>query len=44
LEGPELKTASTEVCKRLFPSIELKKPGDGDSLLIAEYLRKSDRK
>lgn len=39
LEKEELKIASNEVCKRKFPSVELKHPGDGDSLLIAEYLR-----
>lgn len=39
LEKEELKIASNEVCKRKFPSVELKKLGDGDSLLIAEHLR-----
>jgi len=39
LEKEELKIASTEVAKRLFPSIEIKKDGDADSLLIAEYAR-----
>jgi len=42
LEGPELKEASTMVCKRIFPGVEVKKPGDGDSLLIAEYLRRNN--
>lgn len=40
LEGPELKEASTYVCKRLFPDAQIKKDGDGDALLIAEYLRR----
>lgn len=42
LQGDELKWASNSVCKRLFPDIELKGPGDGDSLLIAEYLRRKN--
>ena len=42
LEGPELKAASTQVCKRLFPSVEIKHDGDGDSLLIAEHLRRKN--
>ena len=40
LKGQELKEASTMVCKRTFPDIEIKKDGDGDSLLIAEYIRR----
>jgi hypothetical protein len=40
LKGDELKKASDQVVKRLFPSIVLKEPGDGDSLLIAEYARR----
>ena len=39
LEKEELKIASNEVCKRKFPDVTLKHPGDGDGLLIAEYLR-----
>lgn len=39
LEKEELKIAANEVCKRKFPDIALKHPGDGDSLLIAEFLR-----
>ena len=39
LEKEELKIASNEVCKRKFPEVTLKHPGDGDGLLIAEYLR-----
>ena len=41
LKGPELKTASDCVAKRLFPNIKFKKNGGGDSLLIAEYLRRT---
>ena len=40
LQKEELKAASDSICKRLFPSVTLKHPGDGDSLLIAEYLRR----
>ena len=35
----ELKEAADSICRRLFPSVEIKK-GGGDSLLIAEYLRR----
>lgn len=42
LEKEELKTASTQICKRLFPSVFIKHDGDGDSLLIAEYLRRQN--
>lgn len=38
--GDELKMASDEICRRTFPRVTLKEPGDGDSLLIAEYLRR----
>jgi hypothetical protein len=41
LQGEELKWASNAVCKRLFPDTEVKRPGDGDSILIAEYLRRT---
>jgi hypothetical protein len=34
----ELKKASLDIGKRLFPSLELKK--DADGVLIAEYLRR----
>jgi hypothetical protein len=38
LEKGELKIASDQVAKRLFPEIEDKiKDGKGDSLLIAKY-------
>ena len=40
LEGSdELKKASKEVAKRLFPNITVDKDGDADSLLIAEFAR-----
>ena len=42
LEKEELKFASDEVCKRLFPEIHLSKSGKGDSLLIAEYMRRKN--
>jgi hypothetical protein len=42
LEKEELKTASTQICKRIFPSVEIKHDGDGDGLLIAEYLRRKE--
>lgn len=41
LKGDELKWASNSVCKRLFPNAEIKRPGDGDSILIAEYTRRT---
>lgn len=40
LKGEELKAASDAVCKRIFPGIGIRTPGDGDSLLIAEYTRR----
>ena len=40
LQKEELKAASNSICNRLFPGVILKNPGDGDSLLIAEYLRR----
>ena len=40
LQKEELKFASDEVCKRLFPNIKLSESGRGDSLLIAEYFRR----
>jgi hypothetical protein len=36
----ELKKASLDVGKRLFPSLDIKK--DADGLLIAEYLRRKN--
>jgi hypothetical protein len=44
IEKEELKIASDQVCKRLFPTLTIKHPGDGDSLLIAEYARRLDQK
>lgn len=41
LKGEELKEASTSVCARIFPNLTIKHHGDGDSLLIAEYLRRT---
>jgi hypothetical protein len=38
-KGVELKVASLDIGKRLFPHIDLKHP-DRDSLLMAEYLRR----
>jgi len=42
-EGPELKIASLEIGKRLFPKIDYDglKMKDADGILIAEYLRRS---
>ena len=40
LKGPELKLAGIEVCKRLFPKLELPKGCDADGVLIAEYCRR----
>ena len=37
----ELKKASAQIGKRLFPKIALKKGQDCDGILIAEYLRRS---
>lgn len=39
-DSKDLKKQSDLICKRLFPSVKIKKSGDGDSLLIAEYGRK----
>jgi hypothetical protein len=38
----ELKAASLDIGKRLFPSLDIKK--DADGLLIAEYMRRRDIK
>jgi hypothetical protein len=38
----ELKAASLDIGKRLFPSLDIKK--DADGLLIAEYMRRRDTK
>ena len=42
LIGTELKSASQDIAIRLFPQFEdlLRKHGDGDSLLMAEYARR----
>lgn len=40
LEGPDLKIASLDIGKRLFPKIEWKKLKDADGLLMAEYARR----
>jgi hypothetical protein len=37
LKGDELKTASLDIGKRLFPTIDFKGFKDADGLLIAEY-------
>lgn len=44
LRGPELKLASLEVGKRLFPSINFKGCKDADGLLIAEHGRRTHGK
>jgi len=43
LKGEELKEASLSIAKRLFPQIELKGFKDADGLLIAEYLRRTQK-
>ena len=42
-EGAELKSASLDIAKRLFPKIDFDglRIKDGDGILIAEYLRRS---
>jgi len=42
--GPELKKASVDIGCRLFPSLAevIRKHGDADGLLIAEYWRRKD--
>ena len=40
--GPELKKASSEVGKRLFPHLAKYFKKDADGILIAEYLRRRD--
>lgn len=44
LHKEELKSASDAVCARLFPERKMKTAGDGDSLLIAEWLRRKYEK
>lgn len=41
LKDLELKTASLQVAKRLFPQIEFKGFKDADGLLIAEYCKRT---
>lgn len=43
--GPELKTVSKDIGVRLFPSLEdaIRKHGDADSLLIAEWAKRGSR-
>lgn len=43
--GPELKTASLDIGIRLFPELApaIKKHGDADSLLIAEWAKRGSR-
>jgi hypothetical protein len=43
LKGPELKEASLQVAKRLFPKVDFKGFEDADGLLIAEYCRKKNK-
>ncbi len=43
LKGPELKEASLQVAKRLFPKIDFKGFDDGDGLLIAEFCRRKNK-
>jgi len=43
LKGEELKEASLSIGKRLFPSIDFKGFKDADGLLIAEYLRRTQK-
>lgn len=40
LKGDELKKASVEVARRLWPSLALPKGRDADSLLMAEWARR----
>ncbi len=42
LKGPELKKASLDIGKRLFPQYADKFKKDADGILIAEYLRRTD--
>lgn len=37
LEGPELKEASIQIARRLWPTLQLPKGKDGDALLIARH-------
>jgi len=40
LEGKELKIASKEIAKRLFPNFNFDNFDDGDGILLAEYARR----
>lgn len=44
LKGEELKEASLQVAKRLFPKVNFKGFSDGDGLLIGEYGRRKYNK
>jgi hypothetical protein len=45
IEGrPALKQASKEVATRLFPHLAKQFKEEGDSILLAEYLRRQDQK
>jgi hypothetical protein len=43
LEKEELKSASLDIAKRMFPKLDFKGIKDGDGILIAEYLRKTEQ-
>jgi len=43
IEPSELKKASLDIGKRLFPSVNFKGFNDADGLLIAEYLRRKEK-
>ena len=43
LKGIELKHASLDVGKRLFPKLEFGKIKDADGILIAEYLKRKEQ-
>ena len=42
IEKEELKKASLDIARRLFPALDYTKMKDGDSLLIAEYCRRKN--
>jgi hypothetical protein len=44
LKGKELKEASLQIGKRLFPHIDFKEFDDADGLLIAEYCKRQYKK
>jgi len=43
LKGIELKHASLDIGKRLFPNLDFKKLKDADGILIAEYLKRKEQ-